>query len=60
VDEGKTAVVVHRLPYTSYVHNGDPRGRILQPRYKLYYHLPSDLKITVTRPGKHPSTSKTK
>lgn len=47
VAAGATAVTVEQLPFGEYVHFPDPSNELWSHRYKLFYDLPSDLKITL-------------
>lgn len=49
VDRGATTVRIPALPFSTWVHFGDPKGDpVWAQRYKLYYGLPSELQIKVT------------
>lgn len=57
---GATVVDITPLPYSYYVHNGDPFFSVLQHRFSAYYGLPKDMRIKLTPnpwlrvPGKPP------
>jgi len=49
VSAGKPSVAVPRLPFTKYVHVPDPTDGLWETRYKLFYGVPQELDITLSK-----------
>jgi len=45
VQAGQTQVNIAPLPYSYFVHNGDPFFSVLYSRFKEYYSIPQELKL---------------
>lgn len=47
IEKGNKTIEIKKLPYQNYIWIGEPKGNLLEERYKLFYNIDKDIKIIV-------------